>query len=223
VGRGSEEPKKGATAQSYAATRDWPGYFGAVAGREPRETLMAALEMIGDVGDSAPLALDLGAGEGRDTAELLRRGWRVVAVEPHEDGVRRMLKRGDLAHPERLEIVRKTFDVMELPRARLVNASFSLPFCPPACFAKAWEKVRAAIEPGGWFCGQLFGDRDTWASIADRSHQTRDEALALLEGLTLERFEEEEREGEDCAATPKHWHIFHVIARNPVESGGEGS
>ena len=31
-------------AQDYSEMEDWPGYFGAVLGKEPRETLVAALD-----------------------------------------------------------------------------------------------------------------------------------------------------------------------------------
>jgi hypothetical protein len=41
---------------------------------------------------------------------------------------------------------------------------------------------------------------------------SRAEAEKLFEGWTIERFEEEENEGEACSG-PKHWHVFHVVAR----------
>ncbi|MFG0259836.1 MAG: class I SAM-dependent methyltransferase, partial [Phycisphaerales bacterium JB041] len=69
-----------------------------------------------------------------------------------------------------------------------------------------------AIEPGGRVAGQLFGDRDDWAGIPDRSHQTRAEAEALLTGFDIEHFHEEEDDGKDALDNPKHWHRFDVVA-----------
>ncbi len=43
----------------------------------------------------------------------------------------------------------------------------------------------------------------------------RDEALALLDGLELEMFEEEEADGVTPRGNAKHWHIFHIVARKP--------
>lgn len=67
--------------------RDWSTYYTAVSGKPPRETLVAAIEAFAreDAGNAhrVRLALDLGCGEGRDTRELLRRGWSVVAIDPH--------------------------------------------------------------------------------------------------------------------------------------------
>lgn len=212
-------------AHVYAAQRDWPSYFDRVAGKPPRETLVAALDAFDAAGTPAghrttpPLAIDLGCGEGRDTAELLRRGWRVLAIDGHPDGLRRLGER-DLEHPDRLEIRHAPFEHLELPRAALVNASFCLPFCPPDHFAALWKTIVDAIEPGGRFAGQLFGDRDDWASIPDRSHQTRAEAEMLLNAdFTIERFEEVEDEGKDALDNPKHWHRFDVVAIRTPPSG----
>jgi len=64
------------------------------------------------------------------------------------------------------------------------------------------------------FAGELLGERDTWASRDDGTSMTRTEAEALFDGWTVERFEEEENDGEACSG-PKHWHLFHVIALAP--------
>ena len=42
---------------------------------------------------------------------------------------------------------------------------------------------------------------------------TRDAAEALFGGFELERFDEEETDGETAVGVPKHWHIFHVVAQ----------
>lgn len=214
----AERPK----AHACAETRDWPGYFRSVAGREPRETLLDALarfdaEGVVDVA-KPPLAIDLGCGEGRDAAELLRRGWRVLAIDGHPMGLDLLGQRSDIADRRGLETRLASFEEIAsgpLPACRLVNASFSLPFCPPSHFAGLWSAVRGALEPAGRFAGQFFGERDSWASIPDRSHQTRDEVLTLLDGLEIERLDEEERDGADCHQQAKRWHVFHVVARRP--------
>ena len=208
-----EEP---ASAFSCATTRDWPGYFKAVAGKEPRETLVKALELFDEPG----FAIDLGCGEGRDTVELLARGWRVLAIDGHEMAV-------DLTghHPrlpaearKRLEIRHAEMETVELPPCDLLSASFSLPFCRPEHFDALWRRIHAAIRPGGVFAGQLFGDRDSWASLPDRSHQSRRKIGEMFRGrYTLEHFEEAERDGEDARGNAKHWHVFHVVARRCPE------
>ena len=211
---GSTLPR-GLPAQAYAAQRDWPGYFEAVAGKPPRETLLLALDRFDHEPASLArrIAVDLGCGEGRDTAELLRRGWRVLAIDGHPDALRRLLERPGLPHRDRLRTLLAPFEGLTVPACNLVNASFSLPFCPPHAFDALWSSIVDAIRPGGRFAGQLFGDRDTWASLPDRSHQTREQALAMLDPFELERFDEDDKPGSDACGTPKRWHVFHVVAR----------
>ena len=43
----------------------------------------------------------------------------------------------------------------------------------------------------------------------------RTEAEAMLDGLDVEMFEEEEADGFTPRGNAKHWHIFHVVARKP--------
>ncbi len=75
---------------------EWARYYDAT-GDEPRETLLDALERF-----TAPgVAVDLGCGTGRDTVELLRRGWKVVAVDSEEEAIRRL--RTATGDAERLE------------------------------------------------------------------------------------------------------------------------
>lgn len=205
-------------AHVYASQRDWPAYFEVVAGKPPRETLLDALARFEAEGTprpdaTPPLAIDLGCGEGRDTAELLRRGWRVLAIDAHPDAVRRLRARPDLLHPDRLEIREQPFEGLHLPAATLVNASFALPFCPPNHFETLWATIVAALPPGARIAGQLFGDRDDWATIPDRSHQTRAQAETLLAGFEVELFQEFEDDGKDALSNPKHWHRFDVVAR----------
>lgn len=203
---------------SYGATRDWPGYFAATAGRPPRDTLLEALDRFekGPEADEPRSAVDLGCGEGRDTAELLRRGWRVHAIDGHPEGIERLLAREDLDRPDRLTTEVALFETsLTIPPCDLLNASFCLPFCAPDKFDGLWAKIVAAVRPGGRFAGQLFGERDTWASIPDRSHHTRAQAESLLGAFEVESFREEERDGETSNGTAKHWHVFHIVARAP--------
>lgn len=212
----SESNPPPAAAFSFGRTRDWPGYFRAVAGGTPRETLLDALDLFDQDGqaDAPRHAIDLGCGEGRDTAELLRRGWSVLATDGHPEGIERLRARTDLVETDRLSTRVVAFEeLVELPQTALLNASFSLPFCVPEHFGRVWSLVTAAIRPGGRFAGQIFGDRDTWASIPDRSHFTRRETERLFDGFLLELLREDESDSRDAAGNEKHWHVFHIVAR----------
>jgi SAM-dependent methyltransferase len=84
---------------------DWPAYHRAVAGASPRASLLAALNGFGRDSTRArsPLAVDLGCGGGTDTVELLRRGWRVLAIDAEPHAIEFLRKRSDLTNIARLE------------------------------------------------------------------------------------------------------------------------
>jgi SAM-dependent methyltransferase len=201
------------SAESKVFERDWSAYYSAVVGRPPRDTLLAALERFDAEQAGEKFAVDLGCGDGRDTVELLRRGWRVLAIDGEQEAIARLLSRPDI-NRDRLETQAVRFEEVNLPeQVDLVNASFSLPFCPPEHFPSVWEKIVASLRPGGRFCGQLFGDRDSWAIYTSVTHHTREQVEELLQPFELEMFVEEEHPGQTALGEEKHWHLFQIVAR----------
>jgi SAM-dependent methyltransferase len=198
---------------SFGFDRDWAGYFGAVAGQPARETLIEAVGRFAREGAAPGHAVDLGCGEGSDTAELLRCGWSVTAIDGHPEGLRLLAQRTDLVGPERLTLIEAQLEDVQIPEAELVSSSFTLPFCRPERFEALWGRICAAVVGGGRFCGQLFGPRDTWAGLPDRTHHTRQQVDALLSSFHVESLREDESDAEDGAGVRKHWHVFHIVAR----------
>lgn len=200
-------------AQDYAEVENWPGYFGAVLGKPPRDTLLAALASFDREGFASGLAVDIAAGEGRDTLELLKRGWRVIATDGQPEAFSYLLPRVPDAIKPRLTTVVAKFEEIRIPQCDLVNASFGLPFCDPRYFSDLWRRIVAAIRPGGRFAGQFFGDRDSWASLPGRSHHSQDEVIRLLDGFDIETMRTEEKDDAPDVRNPKHWHVFHMVAK----------
>jgi trans-aconitate methyltransferase len=187
----------------------WSGYYEATAERPPRRTLLEALERFGAAG----AAVDLGCGDGRDTIELLRRGWTVLAIDSEPAALERLRTRTDLPPHARLEALCQRFEDSVWPAVDLVNSSFALPLCPPGRFPDLWQRIVASLKPGGRFAGQLYGTRDGWADREGMTFLDRPAAEALLHGLEIEQFDEEESDAVTPRGKPKHWHIFHIVAR----------
>jgi tellurite methyltransferase len=195
---------------------DWTGYYDAQEGREPRELLTEVLRAF-DADDRVGSAVDIGCGDGTDSLALLERGWDVLSIDAEDDAIRRLRARLTDDMAARSTTVVSPMEAIDLPPTDLVFASFSLPFCPPEAFPELWARIRASLRPGGHFAGELFGDRDTWASDPAMTFHDLDAARALFDGLEVASFVEEDEDGESFDG-PKHWHVFHVIAKR-AESG----
>ena len=197
------------------APRRWSDYYKAVANRPPRETLLAALTNFErDIPNAkSKTAIDLGCGDGRDTVELLRRGWNVMAIDGEQEAIDRLLQRSDI-NIQLLQTRIAKFENIDLPsKADLINASFSLPFCEPKIFPSLWNKIVSTLISGGRFSGQLFGDRDSWVADPTINYHTMSDVESLLKPFEIELLNEEDRDGKTALGNKKHWHIFHIVAR----------
>jgi SAM-dependent methyltransferase len=99
--------------------------------------------------NSAPaLAVDLGCGTGKDTAELLRRNWRVLAIDFSQAGVDALLQRPEASqYKNNLETRVTSFGDTTWSGATLVAALLSLPYGPAATFDTVWQTVVSSLVP----------------------------------------------------------------------------
>lgn len=197
---------------------NWALYYSVIKDKPPERTLLMALESFDkestlSATSKTRLALDLGCGSGRDTIELLRYGWQVVTIDSEDSAISSLLN-----HPHlplnllKTQVVR--FEDGNFPSSTdLVNASFSLPFCSPEYFPDLWTRVTASLRFGGRFCGQLFGDRDSWATQESMTFHTRKQVDELLRDFEIDFFEEKEFVGGTALDGDKDWHIFHIVAQ----------
>ena len=137
------------SAMSQASDRSagWAAYYQQLRDRPPRRTLVMALDLFGDAPADA-LAVDLGCGDGRDIVELLRRGWRVVAVDSEPEALRQLAAR-NLPGADRITPITARFEEVPLPLGvQLVNSSFAMPLCEPEAFRTLWARIREALPAG---------------------------------------------------------------------------
>lgn len=167
-------------------------------------------------------ALDLGAGAGRDTRYLLAHGFAVTAVDADAHAAERLRALAD----ERLRVVHSTFEAFPFePRSYdLISAQFALPFVPEPAFSAVFARLVEALRveahtPGGIFAGQFFGVNDEWNTPGRRmTFVTRERAEELLRGLEVVELREEDTDSHTADGSPKHWHVFHILARKPPAS-----
>lgn len=196
--------------------RNWSAYFQATAEQQlSHDTLREALARFAAEGVSATQrsAVDLGCGTGRDTIELLRQGWHVLAIDNQQEALDRMRAGVPAERQDVLRTQLASFEEVILPRVDLVNASYSLPFCRPAHFANLWGRIVAAVHHAGRFAGHFFGLHDSWASSQDMTFLTDTQIAKLFATFELEHFQEHENDGSTATGESKHWHVYSIVAR----------
>lgn len=184
----------------------WEDFYTRTKDRPPWPLLLEAVSLLSQRKD----ALDLGCGAGRDTRYLLEQGFQVTAVDndPHA-----IVVMGELSQ-DRLRVVQSSFETFDFETYDLVNAHFALPFLPVEHFHLVFARIKQALGTGGLFVGQFFGVNDEWNTPGNQmTFLTREQAEAELEGLRVIEFREEDTDSHVADGTPKHWHVFHIIAQ----------
>jgi trans-aconitate methyltransferase len=191
----------------------WKVYYQKIKGRAPRQLLVDALAYFPDETSSTQRnAIDLGCGDGTESALLLARGWNVLAIDGEPAAIQHLMEKVPAESKIRLQTQVAKFKDVLLPPAHLIHASLSIPFCEPEHFPALWDKIAHAIQPGGRFAGQFFGVRDSWVVNKDMTFHTEDQVREMLEPFEIESFHEMDEDG-NATSGPKHWHVFTVIAR----------
>ena len=134
----------------------WTKYYAATEGRPPRPTLLFALDRFGA---EPHRAADLGCGDGRDTIELLRRGWSVIALDSEPTAIARLRGRADLPPGAKLDARCES-----LPKARIGARSNS------SIRASPCRSVRPTRSPG---CGKRSAHRWCPADVSPDSYLGR--------------------------------------------------
>lgn len=189
-------------------TENWPEYF-KVSLEKPLHPLWTQIDPLLREGQ---VALDLGCGVGSGTLHMLERGLKVIAVDQEPEAIE--ILKGRLPEGAQAHLVKAQFQDLGLDPASLdvVIAFFSLFLLRFWEFGPVWQRLLGALKPGGIFAGQILGVNDEWAERGYVVH-TRAEVESLLHPFEILHFEEVERDGETLLREPKHWHIFHVVAR----------
>jgi tellurite methyltransferase len=184
----------------------WEDFYNITKARPPWPLLVQAVSLLSEGRD----ALDLGCGAGRDTRFLIEYGFRVTAVDADPHAVALMLGFSQ----DRLRVVQSSFEAFDFETYDLVNAQFALPFLPEEQFHLVFVRIKQALHAGGLFVGQFFGVNDEWNTPGSQmTFLTKVQAESELKELGVLEFREEDIDSHVADGTPKHWHVFHIIAK----------
>jgi SAM-dependent methyltransferase len=176
---------------------------------EPRAAVVRALDYFEKTPAHSKKAIDLGCGNGRDAITLLKNGWNVIAVDSEPLAIEYIKKNLDPEMESKLSFQCESFENVSWQDVSMINASFSLPFCPKEHFEDVWSNIRKSIVKDGLFSGNFFGEKDEWNELRQ---VTKEELHTMLNGFELIFFSEEEIDKESATGPMKHWHVYEVTA-----------
>ncbi len=185
----------------------WEDFYKITKDRPPWPLLVQAISLL----RRKEYALDLGCGAGRDTRFLLDQGFKVTAVDNDSHAIALLAN----FPQDRLRAVQASFEAFEFETYDLINAHFALPFTSEDRFHEVFARIKHALNADGIFVGQFFGVNDEWNTPGNQmTFLTREQAEAELKGLKVLEFHEEDVDSHVADGTPKHWHVFHIVAQN---------
>ncbi len=198
----------------------WPDYYAVTVDRPAWHTVTEAIALFaaedvaaGEATAEPRLAVDLGCGAGRDARELLRNGWRVLAIDTEHDAVDALWAATEASDLPRLQTLVADIGSFILPPCDLVNASVSFQFLEPAAYARTFAQIASALNKGGRFCGLLYGDRDEAAADPAYTCPSPDQIRGWLAAFEIESWNEREEDGTMALGDPHHIHLVEVVAR----------
>jgi len=153
--------------------------------------LQRALELAEQDSSSEKTALDLGCGNNNLIPELLKREWKVTALDSSPEALLNLLKNiqdlnlEDKAKDNLLTECEK-MEKFRFPKEfHLITAKDSFPYCDPILFLDLWKKIHGHLKPGGYFAGNVFTrPLDSRREEAQRDHQIWFGDMQMMKALS---------------------------------------
>lgn len=192
----------------------WEKYFEKCKGRPVRPLYAKAIELVPDFKSGHRTAVDLGCGAGIETADLLRRGWNVIAIDREPTSISIVLELAGLQSNQNLKTICSSFEELrEIPVAEFIYSYHSLPFCHANDIDRLWGLIRDAVKPNGIFAGSFFGLNDEWVKSGHATGVSTESLNQYLSSFDVLHYEEVDKMGSTALIGPKHWHFIDIIGK----------
>lgn len=140
---------------------NWKLYYGKSSKREPRETLIKALQQFPH--NFTGIAFDIGSGACREVKHLLDLNWQVIAID-NEWKAKTYFEEA-LGNRKNGTFQLASYENIKWQKADLIHAGFALAFCPKEQINKVLENIKTKLKVNGIFAANFFGPEHTWSDL----------------------------------------------------------
>jgi len=148
-------------------------------------------EVIGKFEKINGVAIDLGCGEGYDSIYLIKNNWNVIAIDLFVEVIKKLTKKLDVNFKDNLTIKRQEFENLDIPKADLILANYSISYCKKEKFNLLINKIIESIKLNGRFAGIIYGEDDYRKDFEYMSFMTKEQFYKVFgEKFEIEIFRE---------------------------------
>ncbi len=110
------------------------------------------------------IAIDLGGGNSTLALMLLKKNWKVIVVDPSEQGLHLLSMRahalglGSIAKTNLILTAKKMEDYTFPSNIDFISAQDSLPYCDASKLVSVWDKIHHSLIEGGYFTASVFNN-----------------------------------------------------------------
>ena len=191
---------------NYSKNLKWSLYSHTRKNQPPHQLSIKAYKLFGQYKGNA---IDIGCGPGNECIFLYNNGWDVLAVDKNANSLAYLKK--ECPNIQTYEVLLE--DINELPRADLVLANYSIPFCQPQYFDNLMKILLNAVAKNGRFAGNFIGLNDDWSQVKNKSFCSAETVKSLFASFEIEHFIEKEYDDKTAFGKDKHWHVIDIIAK----------
>jgi cyclopropane fatty-acyl-phospholipid synthase-like methyltransferase len=193
-------------------TKDWNNYYEVTKNNPPTRLLVDALKYLEDT--ETKKSLELGAGSPKDSIFLLQKEFEVTAIDK-SDASKELF--GSIKEDIKFTYINKSFSDFDYQEDTysLISAQRALPFLQSKEELDAVVfSIKKSLTKGGVFVGHFFGMNDTWAKLPKNKMTfiDKDVVLEYFKDMKIRKIVEREEDSQSADGTPKHWHVFEIIA-----------
>ena len=189
----------------------WNEYYKQTISEFPSKILAKYFDLGLDSNNENKIAIDLGCGAGNDTVYLLKKDYKVTAVDKESSVID--LIRSRVSDTSKLEFIIDNFENIELNKANLIVSNLSIYFCKTQYFDRFCHEITNNIIEGGYFVGNFLGKEDEWSTDSNRTFIDKEELYSIFKDFEIVFFKEKKFNKKTAKGRMKFWHIYQIIAR----------